>query len=319
MGIEDIKDPIERFVSFINEREAIRQRRNAGWPSKEWTQERILKQYRFTNINRENDKVSQHYQKTVRNRYKEQDIVLPATVLYRWFNRPETCDHFFNQPDFANRSVFDLYIDYGDHSILTDCLSHISTPHVTGAYLIPSKPGFPKGEGVLQYFHQWCKKPWKNMWDQWLHKEPPVTLQEVYEWTKSDGLGTFMRAQIVADLKYLPFLRKAEDWWTFAAPGPGSKKGLNAVYWRSMNATWKDAEWLEWLTKLNSTISPKLDEINITRLHNQDLQNCLCEFSKFEKVRLGIGRPRQVYHAPDADNNPNARKESGPVNSTEST
>jgi len=317
MSIESIIDPIERFVAFISEREAIRIRRanNWKWP---WTTEPILQQYRFTNIHREDDKVSRHYQRTVRDRYGEDALVFPATMLYRWFNRPETCDHFFNQPDFNNQSMFELYME-NPTSIMTlvEYIYHVPTPHVTGAYLIPSKPGYPKGEGVLQYFHEWCQKPWRDMWVMW--KSYPLSLEEVYICLKSPGLGTFMRAQIVADLKYLPMFRKAPDWWTFAAPGPGSRRGLNAVYGRGMNAIWKDAEWLEWLTKLNNRITPKLEEIRIDKLHNQDLQNCLCEFSKFEKVRLDIGRPRQVYHAPNADNNPNTRQESGPVNSTEST
>lgn len=30
-------------------------------------------------------------------------------------------------------------------------------------------------------------------------------------------------------------------------------------------------------------------------LDAQDLQNCLCEFDKYERVRMGQGRPRSRY------------------------
>src|SRR6516225_2945043 len=88
MKIAEINNPIERFVAFIAEREAIRIRRfvmKKEWP---WTEDEILQEYRFTNVHREDDAVSQHYQKTIRNRYNDASVILPATVIYRWFNRP---------------------------------------------------------------------------------------------------------------------------------------------------------------------------------------------------------------------------------------
>ena len=43
------------------------------------------------------------------------------------------------------------------------------------------------------------------------------------------GLGPFLAAQIVADLKHVAPLDAATDWWTLARPGPGSERGLNRV------------------------------------------------------------------------------------------
>lgn len=42
-------------------------------------------------------------------------------------------------------------------------------------------------------------------------------------------------------------------------------------------------------------------EVNTTRMFldkklcAQDIQNCLCEFDKYERVRLGEGAPKQRY------------------------
>ena len=284
--IAAIENPIDRLIAFIEERETIRVRRAKGFPWP-WTQDTILQTYRFTNIHREDDAVSLHYQKTVRTRYHNSPLVFPGTVFYRWFNRPTTCNQFFDGPG------FERYMDKLDIMTLLVNLNQVPPPHVTGAYIINGMPGFSKGIGVIHYFHEWCSKPWKERWELW-QQDPPM-LEDIYEWLRSPGLGSFMRGQIIADLKYLPFLKDASDWWTWAASGPGSRRGLNVVLNRVMGSAWTETDWLRELTILNKVVTPILKNIGIDRLHNQDLQNCLCEFSKYTKVARGLGRPRQVF------------------------
>jgi hypothetical protein len=288
MRIEEIQNPVDRFAAFIMERELIRLRRTAGkpWP---WTEDDILQDYRFTNVHREDDTVSQHYQDTVRNRYGENPLVFPASVAYRWFNRPSTCDALFS----GNRSVFESYIDTGNITILQECIGQLEPPYVTGSYIITGKPGYAKVDGVIYYIHHWCQKGWHDRWNYW-RKDPPL-LSEMYEWINSEGLGSFMRGQIIADLKYVPFMKNVKDWWIWATPGPGSLRGLNIVLERPMTESWPKGEWLTQLIRLNDIITPMLEKGGISRLHNQDLQNCLCEFSKYTKVARGWGRPRQTF------------------------
>jgi hypothetical protein len=295
MSITDIEEPIDRYFAFIRERNEIYHRKTSGqvWP---WTEDAILQSYRFTEIYRERDRTSLHYQKMIRKYYTQDDAwVFPATVLYRWFNRIETCEHFFGEPDFGNTSVFERYAEERDLRILLECLAKIPTPHVTGAFIINGKQGHDKGEGVLCYFHEWFKKPWEEKWQEWLLEKPPL-LREMYDWVRKDssGLGPFMAAQLVADLKYLPFMHNVEDWWIWAAPGPGSMKGLNLVMNRPIDQPWGQALWLTTLQELNRIENDALKDLG--PFHCQDTQNHCCEFSKYEKARLGIGRPRQVFH-----------------------
>jgi hypothetical protein len=253
MRIEEIEHPINRFVAFIAERENIRVQRAAGkpWP---WTKDDILQDYRFTNIHREDDTVSQHYQKVVRNRYVEDPLVFPATVAYRWFNRPSTCDALFS----GNRSVFENYIASRNFRILEECIKDLTPPYVTGSYIINGKPGMSKELGVLCYIEDWCKKEWFNRWMNWL--ENPPLLSEVYDWISAEGLGSFMKGQIIADLKYVPFMQNAKDWWNWATPGPGSLRGLNIVLDRPMTAPWPKGEWLVQLMRLNDIVTPRLEK-----------------------------------------------------------
>ncbi len=37
----------------------------------------------------------------------------------------------------------------------------------------------------------------------------------------------------------------------------------------------------------------ELERIGLHGLHAQDLQNCLCEFDKWMRVRLGEGKPKR--------------------------
>ena len=48
------------------------------------------------------------------------------------------------------------------------------------------------------------------------------------------------------------------------------------------------------LQQLHVEMKPLLRRV-MPRMHAQDLQNCLCEFDKYERERLGEGHPKQRY------------------------
>ena len=108
--------------------------------------------------------------------------------------------------------------------------------------------------------------------------------------TSITGVGTFTAGQVVADVKYTAVLRDASDWWTWAAPGPGSRRGLNRVLGRHHEQSWPGKSWHNALGELVNWLG-KQGEVH----HAQDVQNCLCEFDKYERVRLGQGKAKQRY------------------------
>jgi hypothetical protein len=81
----------------------------------------------------------------------------------------------------------------------------------------------------------------------------------------------------------------------FAAPGPGSRRGLNRVMGRDTNAKWKDAEWLDRHLELMMEVVPILRAAGVPGLCAQNLQNAECEYDKYERARLGEGKPNQLY------------------------
>lgn len=113
---------------------------------------------------------------------------------------------------------------------------------------------------------------------------------------RQQGMASFMAAQVLADLKYLE-PRRWPDFHTFASSGPGSKRGLNRVLGRALTDPLRESIFREYLLELRK----KVNDVLMSKygweepLTAQDLQNCLCEFDKYERARLGEGAPKQLY------------------------
>lgn len=106
---------------------------------------------------------------------------------------------------------------------------------------------------------------------------------------KIDGFGSFLAAQVVADLKNTEGhpLQKAEDWFYFSAPGPGSLRGLSWWHGRPISErNYQEAIY---------AVYDDLFKRGITDIHFQDLQNCLCEFDKYCRVLSGTGKSKRNY------------------------
>ena len=85
-------------------------------------------------------------------------------------------------------------------------------------------------------------------------------------------------------------LEAYKDIMTWANPGPGAMRGLNRIFGRPLDSKQKKPlfiqEMRELLALLNNTPLP---------LEMRDIEHCLCEFDKYERTRLGQGRPRSRY------------------------
>lgn len=112
---------------------------------------------------------------------------------------------------------------------------------------------------------------------------------------KYNGMGSFLAGQVVCDTKYTKLLVNSVDWMEWACSGPGSKRGLNRVMNHPVDQVWQESMWKTCLDDLKAAIDPLILEAGMPPLHAQDLQNCLCELDKYERVRLGEGVPRNRY------------------------
>lgn len=274
---------INELVDFIAERENVRLRKEAGAP-KPWTKNPILQDFRFCNVHREDDKVTRWIAHNWRTPHQQNQDIWFWMAVARLVNWPDTIKEIGLYPSaWAGGKQFIKVLharrDRGEKVF-------------SGAYIV-STNGHTMDKA--EYLAHHVLTP---LWEARKLMRPTKddSLNSFYERLLTfNGLGSFMAAQVVADCKYIPPLNKAPDWWGFAAAGPGSKRGLARVYDIPVDSAWHKGTWYSALCALEEQLNPELKQVGVGALHNQDIQNCLCEFDKYERVRLGEGRPRATY------------------------
>jgi hypothetical protein len=285
---------VDNFIAFIKERHAIYMWRYEG-RSKPWTSDPILQQYRFCNVFRELDTVTQWIARNWRTPYADDPNLWFAMTVARLVNWPETLEEL--TPVLFSKGEVSWYPKQFIR-VLHGRKKRGEKVH-TGAYMMRCD-AMADGEDKADYLANAVLTP---LWKARKQLCIDLKMQKNFTWaawheklTEFHGIGSFLAAQVVADVKYAwPYL-KVSDWWTFAASGPGSRRGLNRVLGRPVDALWKEREWRAELARLHAVVRPIMAEVCKPEMHAQDLQNCLCEYFKYEKVRLGEGRPRSKYN-----------------------
>ena len=275
----------QRLAYWINHRWNILVKRERGDP-KPWTTDRILQDFRFCNVHRENDKVTRWIAANWRDPHLNSPHLVPALVLARMFNLPETLQalgfpHFWDIEDMADglkdRRACGLKIFNGAYLITTCCVKMDKIDYVfrvaDDTHAIFSKPQLI--DNTLEAYHR--------------------------RLTSVKGLGSFLAAQVIADLKNIPGhpLQHALDWSTWCAPGPGSLRGLARL--EGGRRPSKKA-FLGVAQAARQRVVPLLDPM--PDIDMQDFQNCLCEFDKWERTYFGESKPKQRYDGrhPDSTN-----------------
>lgn len=267
---------------WIEERHSIYVRRFQEHWAKPWTEDPILQNYRFCNAYRELDTVTQWIAHNWRDPHKTDSNVWFAMAMARLVNWPETMAELGYPTEF-NATSF----------ITTMNRRKAQGKKVfSGAYIVSTNG---RTMDKAEYLAKFVLGP---LWADRDSIRPAKNsrLEDFHEKLMNyDGMGSFLAGQVIADTKYSPLLAESPDWWTFAAAGPGSKRGLNRVFGYPTDHPWAKNSWYEHLMILRPEITKLLAESRMPAMHAQDLQNCLCEFDKMERVRLGEGKPRSGY------------------------
>jgi hypothetical protein len=273
-------DPIGRLVYFTCERENVRKAKEAGLP-KPWTKNPIIQTSRFCNIRREDDVVTKWITAWLAPHADDPDVFLAAT-MGRLINEPKTLAGIdWPLPWNATRFV----------EAMAACEAHIERIY-NPAYVIPAGPkGMPKREHLAYN----VLEPMWQMRD-WLRPRPGDTLLSFYaRLIQCRGIGDFLAGQAICDLKFLEPLRAAMDWNTWCIWGPGSQRGVNYLIGRPPDAKWQGlGKWRQAFDAVWAQATPELEARGIEELAAHNRQNLCCEFSKYERARLG-GRVKQSY------------------------
>lgn len=280
----EIEDGVERLVRFILAREQLRLTRESGAPAP-WTDDPILQTYRFCNVRREDDATTRWIARHWREPNKDMPDLWLLMVMARLLNNVDTLIEI--TPHLHSESYEVLELIRGVVRLRQERGARVFNP----AYMITTAGA---KQDKIDYVFDLLKR--LNKEREQMRPKAGDTLNSYHmllgQWR---GLGSFLAGQVVADLKYAdPHLQAASDWHTFAASGPGSRRGMNRVLGFKAKEAWQEDDWRQALGRLRTKTTPVLRRHKI-ELHAQDLQNCLCEFDKYERERLGEGHPKQRY------------------------
>ena len=258
-------EPIERFFWWMEERHRIFLKKDMGLPRNHWTDDEILKTYRFTNPFRENDKTTVWFREKMRDPLNGDDAILMATVIFRWFNLIETGETLL-----ANN----LHVEWNPEIAREEIKKQ--SKYVTGGYIIKTPDGMDKVDGVI-----WCIN---RVWPQREQLANDIRSNNLRgSWNtvmQFPYLGAFMAYELITDLRHTHFLDGADDIYTWANAGPGAMRGLNRIYDRPLNFKSRKHNFTKEMHELLLCSSEYLAKDFLPRLEMRDIEHSLCEFDK---------------------------------------
>jgi len=283
-------EAVESFFGWIDERHAIYQRRVGGNPPP-WTDDPILRDYKFTNPFRENDRVTvwmrENFTKPHNNR--PHDEIFFNCCMFRMVGTSEFAE--------AHGWVTEWDPEFTKTLILDRLAKKQRT--FTGAYIITNQGlKCSKAEVVVDHF---LTPIWKAKAGLAEVAQTTNSLQATHQAMASYrgwGGGGFMSYEVVTDLNYTPVLDKAQDRFSWANAGPGAIRGLNRIHGRDLKKGMRQEQANKEMQALLAVKSQYLDyHTPEDQVDMRCIEHSLCEWDKYQRVLLGQGKPRSVYRA----------------------
>ena len=255
------------------------ERRVAGDPPP-WTDDPILTGFKFCNVYRAADRVSQYMIRDVC--HHEEDGCTPQDrifqiVAFRTFSRIETWrtvrDHLGRYP------ALDDLVD----GAFTSALDHAAAGNgglYTGAFILCANDAYGQGRKHLNHVELWRHMFLKDdLADQILEA---ISLRQVYELLHGYPLmGDFMSYQTAIDLNYSALLDFSEN--DFTQAGPGALRGIRKCFTDLGDYTPTDV--IMWMVEHQAS---ELERLGLPfrglfgrPLHAIDCQGLFCETDKY--------------------------------------
>jgi len=263
---------VDDFNRFMVERHNIFIRKEINNEPYPWSDDAILTDYSFCNVYRELDRVTIWIRENWREPYADHPNLPFAMAVARQINWPDTLEEIGFPEEWRPQHVKNIMEDrmankqkvYTGAYMLTGTLGGTKIEQTVDKILTPLYANFPCDFSSIE-----------NSWKSFL----PYA-----------GFSDFMSYEVVTDLRHTKWLKDAPDIMTWANPGPGAMRGLNRIFGRPLDSKQKKPlfiqEMRDLLALLNNEPLP---------LEMRDIEHCLCEFDKYERARLGQGRPRAKY------------------------
>lgn len=270
---------LRRFFWTARKRHKIYERRLAK-EDLPWTDDPIFQTYRFCNVYRELDRVTVWLRERWREPHADHPHLPFAMALARLINWPPTLEEI----GFPER---------WDPKATVRAMQRRKAAGekvYTAAYLLGA---IPAGADKAEYLVDDVLTP---IFCKLIIEQLPDTLEETWQWFREQrGIGDFLAYEIVTDLRHTKYLCNAPDIMTWANAGPGALRGLTRLYGYQPRVG-KSREGYVFPKDLAVPAMQYLLGQSRVRIPDtmpmwgmREVEHWLCEFDKYERVRLGQG------------------------------
>lgn len=279
----------------------IQERMNIFWNKYEHkdhlTDDPILHEYKFTNVYRACDRVSQYLIRDVIyndiDRYTPEDVLL-RIIVFKVFNKIETWNYI--------REISDITMDsFNVERLSKDLLQRQKNyPIFSNAYMMAgSHSDYPSIKTKHQLWLQIIE-------DEFIKKKGVAkimkarSMEAIYLLLREYPLiGDFLAYQYTIDLNYSPYLNFDED--SFVKAGVGAVRGIKKCF-LSYGSCYEDA--IVYTHNHFEELQVRYGLSNFRPLPGRklkliDLQNCFCETDKYLRAKmpeLKVGNVRIKQH-----------------------
>lgn len=248
-----------------------------------WTDDEILRTYKFCNSYRVNDRVSQYLLKNViyNNKKYTKETMLFRIILFKLFNKESTWELLLE-------NFNDITLENFDQSKYSNVLKNALNNGVkiyNDAYISCANKAFgydKKHDNHLALLNKMF------VVDKVQNKILECkTMKEAFNIIRSYPLiGNFMAYQLVTDINYSDIVNWQENEFTVA--GPGSIRGIKKCFVNKGNMT--DEEIIKYMYENQDKEFKRLN-LNFKRIINRplqliDCQNIFCELDKYLRVTV---------------------------------
>jgi len=265
---------------FAAERQSIYERRLTD-PRGPWTQDRILREWRFTNAFRASDRVSQYLISNVQyagHRSQAPDEVFFRTMLFKLFNKIETWELIEREIGPVSWQSIDLSkVD----QVLHDALARGDRIY-SAAYIMPA----PKLSRDRKHSNHLALLEMMMQDGLPARINKAGSLRSVYDLIKPfPGLGSFLAFQYAIDLNYSTLLEFDES--EFVVAGPGALDGIAKCFVDIGARSAADIihEMVDRQDREFARLGLIFKGLFGRKLQPIDCQNLFCEISKYARIR----------------------------------
>lgn len=283
---------LKMFREFVIDRYRIHVLKDVEGQPAPWTDNPILREFKFTNVRREHDKTTKHLLALLEaNKDAPYNDKLMNIIMYRLFNKMETIDLI----GWVRWSRFDEGTIRAKLQSAPEGFVYFTNAFYTTGMRQGMNRQYPEEEFKPINVPKVLNRDKIKLVKAIKAARTPMGVMDALK--QIDGVGDFLGYQMFVDFTYLPEFPWSEN--EFVVSGPGCERGLSELFIDRDGLTFD--ELLFWLRDNCPFTQEELDELMVDlpeydrKMNIMSLENCMCELSKYIRAKEGTGRPKNKY------------------------